>query len=164
MKPVKAKTLINKTAAQLDIPEEVLKRMVDFYYKQLRKSLSTFKGHRIWIAGVGYFYLKKRVISNYTARYQRMLNHIESKKELTNREVHIVEELRTQLGLFEKTNMFFLFEKEKIHEHYIRKINYKNEKAKKNNEGLAENTAGSLQQISEQTSAESNSGNDDEQD
>ena len=58
MRPKKAKELIPKVAVELDIPEQLVKDVTDFYWQEIRKSLSSLKHSRIHITNLGDFTIK----------------------------------------------------------------------------------------------------------
>lgn len=56
---VKAKTLIPKTAKKLNLPEEVVSDIIDFYYSQLRKEVELLRVSRIRIPAIGVLYFSR---------------------------------------------------------------------------------------------------------
>ena len=55
MKPKKAKELIPAVAAEVELPEQLVKDIVYTYWQEIRKSLSALKYHRIHITNLGDF-------------------------------------------------------------------------------------------------------------
>lgn len=55
MKPKKAKELIPAVAAEVQLPEQVVKDIVYTYWQEIRKSLSGLKHNRVHITNLGDF-------------------------------------------------------------------------------------------------------------
>jgi hypothetical protein len=55
LKPKKAKELIPAVAAEVELPEQLVKDIVYTYWQEIRKSLSALKYHRIHITNLGDF-------------------------------------------------------------------------------------------------------------
>jgi len=64
MKPIKAKTLIPKTAELTGFKEKTCEIVVAFYYKELRQKLSEMEEPCIQVEKMGNFYLKERVLDH----------------------------------------------------------------------------------------------------
>jgi nitrogenase subunit NifH len=58
LRPKKAKELIPKVAVELDIPEQLVKDVTDFYWQEIRKSLSGLKHSRVHLTNLGDFTIK----------------------------------------------------------------------------------------------------------
>lgn len=59
MVPIRATSLINPVAEELDISEEMLEDMVIFYYNNLRKTLSGLVDLKIDVPGLGHFLIRQ---------------------------------------------------------------------------------------------------------
>lgn len=57
---IRAKKLIPKTAKKLDLPEELVSDVVDFYYTHLRKEIEQLRVTRIKVPVLGTFYFSKK--------------------------------------------------------------------------------------------------------
>lgn len=60
MRPIKAKTLINKTAELSGFSEEDSKKIIDLYYKVIREFLSDLREPTLQLESLGNFYIKER--------------------------------------------------------------------------------------------------------
>ena len=58
MRPKKAKELIPNVAAELKLPEQMVKDITDFYWGEIRKSLSGLKHNRVHLTNLGDFTIK----------------------------------------------------------------------------------------------------------
>ena len=57
---IRAKKLIPKTAKKLDLPEELVSDVIDFYYTHLRKEIEELRVTRIKVPVLGTFYFSKK--------------------------------------------------------------------------------------------------------
>ena len=60
---IRAKSLINQTAEELNVSTELVKDIVDFYYSELRIKMETLSHTRIRVRGLGVFYTSKNKLS-----------------------------------------------------------------------------------------------------
>jgi len=58
LRPKKAKELIPNVAAELKLPEQMVKDITDFYWGEIRKSLSGLKHNRVHLTNLGDFTIK----------------------------------------------------------------------------------------------------------
>ena len=60
MRPTKSKDLIKKTAEQLNLPEEMVSDVVDFYYSVVIKKIENLDSPTIFLHGLGTLRLSRR--------------------------------------------------------------------------------------------------------
>lgn len=58
MRPKKTKELIPQIAKELQLSEEQVKSVIDIYWDQVRKTLSSLEYNRLFLRGLGVFYIK----------------------------------------------------------------------------------------------------------
>lgn len=58
MKPKKSKELIPIVSKELDMPEDVVSSVVNFYWEEIRRNLSSLKQPRIHLTNLGDFVIK----------------------------------------------------------------------------------------------------------
>ena len=58
LRPKKAKTLLPDVANKTGMPEDLVKAVTDFYWQEVRKSLSSLKHSRVHITNLGDFTFK----------------------------------------------------------------------------------------------------------
>jgi nucleoid DNA-binding protein len=58
LKPKKAKQLLPEVAESVGLPEQTVKDITDFYWQEIRKSLSSLKHTRVHITNLGDFTIK----------------------------------------------------------------------------------------------------------
>jgi nucleoid DNA-binding protein len=62
LNPIKRKTIVEKTAADLDLPVQIVDEIVSFYYKTVQKKLSAVKHHSIVVPNLGTFVIKRKAL------------------------------------------------------------------------------------------------------
>lgn len=90
MNPKKSKELIKPTAEELKLPETLVKDAVDFYWENIRKSLSELKKSKITVASMGTFSINPKKLVGLKEKYktigERMntdtFNKFSAKKEI----------------------------------------------------------------------------------
>lgn len=58
MRPRKAKEFIPEVAKELNIPEHIVEDVIDYYWQEVRKSLSSLKHVRVHLTNLGDFTIK----------------------------------------------------------------------------------------------------------
>lgn len=74
MNPKKAKTFILPTAKKLNVDSELVESLMDYYWKEVRRSLSELKAPRISIANFGTFRIKSWKLDEQRMKYQYYLD------------------------------------------------------------------------------------------
>ena len=71
MRPSKAKDLIPEVAKELGIPEHTVQDVVDYYWQEIRKNLSSLTHPRIHITNLGDFTVKHWKVDDKIDRLQK---------------------------------------------------------------------------------------------
>ena len=71
MKPRKAKEFIPDTSKDLKHPQELVEEVINFYWEEVRKSLSSLKHQRIHITNLGDFTIKHWKIDEKIERLEK---------------------------------------------------------------------------------------------
>lgn len=79
MIPKKPEVVIKEVAEQYDLPVSTVDDIVSFYYKEVRKKLSSLEDIRINIPGLGHFVIKKASVDKMTKKYTEMISRYDSK-------------------------------------------------------------------------------------
>jgi 5-bromo-4-chloroindolyl phosphate hydrolysis protein len=95
MKPVKAKELIQQTALRTGESKEDVEDVVRFFWKTVRRNLTTLTEPTIQIANFGEFRIKEWALDSYIQKTERILERIIENK----RSEKIEAEIRNQLIL-----------------------------------------------------------------
>lgn len=74
MVPKKHKEFLKPTADSLDIREDLVEKIIDVYWKEVRKALSDLRAPRITIVNFGSFKIKHWMIDEEIANYTKYLN------------------------------------------------------------------------------------------
>lgn len=129
MKPKKSNQLYKQVSEDLNIETDLVESLIEFYYKDVRKQLTSLSHPRINIDGLGHFVARHGVINKAIERIGKKLeNHDTS----TFRAYHNKKSMENKLELLNLV-------KEKIDKEFERKINFlKN----KNNESSTESNLG----------------------
>lgn len=113
---IKAKSLIPKTAEQLELPEELVADVVDFYYTEIRKRMEGLQNNRLYIPKIGTFYISQKKLES---SIETLTHIVDTSKPATFKEIGILNAKRNLLGLQEETYKRILKEREE----YERKKN-----------------------------------------
>lgn len=79
MTPIKAKSLIPKTAQLTGFTEEQVTAVINFYYKYVREKLSNLDEIKIKLENFGDFYLKERATEREKAKCTNIKKYMELK-------------------------------------------------------------------------------------
>jgi len=74
MIPKRPEKIIKQVSEDLDLPESMIDDIVSFYYKEIRKTLSSLEHIRIDVSGLGHFVIKKGSVSMLTKKYENYMN------------------------------------------------------------------------------------------
>jgi hypothetical protein len=73
MIPKKSNSLYKELAEQLDHNESIIRDIIEFYYSELRKTLSNLSSPRINVEGLGHFVAKGGLIRKSIPKYTKSL-------------------------------------------------------------------------------------------
>lgn len=69
MIPKKPQVIIKQVAEELNVPQALIDDLVSFYYKEVRKNLSSLEHPKVNLVGLGDFIILKRSVDRLTDRY-----------------------------------------------------------------------------------------------
>lgn len=69
MIPKKPQVIIKQVAEELDLPQSMVDDIVSFYYKEIRKNLSSLEHNKINLSGLGDFIILKSAVHRLADRY-----------------------------------------------------------------------------------------------
>lgn len=115
MRPKKAKELIPKVAVELDIPEQLVKDVTDFYWQEIRKSLSGLKHNRVHLTNLGDFTIKHWKLDDKIEMLEKFKENFKQKGLQ-----EIVTRFRTDESLFDLKAMKKLIEQEEERKDFIK--------------------------------------------
>lgn len=115
MRPKKAKELIPKVAVELNIPEQLVKDITDFYWQEIRKSLSGLKHNRVHLTNLGDFTIKHWKLDDKIEMLEKFKENFKQKGLQ-----EIVTRFRTDESLFDLKAMKKLIEQEEERKDFIK--------------------------------------------
>jgi nucleoid DNA-binding protein len=75
MIPKKANSLYKKITSEFEVSEDLVNKLVENYYKTLRKKLSGLDDLRINVEGLGHFFIKIQKIKTAIPHYEKILKN-----------------------------------------------------------------------------------------
>ena len=125
MTPQKARTLIGKTATKSGYSEDTCKKVIEFFYKELRSKLSDLHYKKIIVDHLGSFYCKEKTLESFRRRYESVIAHMEAKEESPKKErilrwakeeLKKVERIQEQYRIDREKREFFFLHKNTLNE------------------------------------------------
>ena len=115
MRPKKAKVFIPNVANELALPEELIEDVINYYWQEIRKSLSNLKHNRIHITNLGDFTIKHWKIEDKI----QMLEQWEEKNKLKGMQ-ELTARFKTAETLFDLKNIKKIVEEENQRKDFIK--------------------------------------------
>lgn len=115
MKPKKAKEFIPEVAKQLLLSEELVKDVIDYYWAEVRKSISTLSSSRVHLTNLGDFVIKHWKIDERIEGLERWEenNKLKGLQEITAR-------FKTAETLFQLKNLKKIIKEEEQRKDFIK--------------------------------------------
>lgn len=129
MNPKKAKQIIPLVSKELSLPENLVQDVIDYYWQEVRKSLSSLKHSRIHLTNLGDFVIKHWKIDDKIEMLERWEENNKQKgmQQMTAR-------FKTAENLFDLKSIKKIVEEEKQRKDFIKL--HKNESKRKHNKDL----------------------------
>ena len=115
LRPLKAKDFIPEVAEKLDLPKDLVKDIVDYYWQEVRRSLSGLKHQRIHITNLGDFTIKHRKLDE----KMKKVESFESANKLKGLQL-INARFKTAETLYDLKNMKSMIDKENQRAEFVR--------------------------------------------
>jgi hypothetical protein len=132
MTPKKANKLYKELTKEFEIQEDLAEDLIEFYYKSLRKKLSSLTDLRINVDGLGHFVIKIQKVKKSIPHYEKILkNHDTS----TFGAYHNKKSVEEKLDLLNKIH-------DKVEIELTKRKNFKDEKYIKTNLGKSQTDSG----------------------
>jgi nucleoid DNA-binding protein len=132
MTPKKANKLYKELTKEFEIQEDLAEDLIEFYYKSLRKKLSSLTDLRINVDGLGHFVIKIQKVKKSIPHYEKILkNHDTS----TFGAYHNKKSVEEKLDLLNKIH-------DKVEIELTKRKNFKDEKYTKTNLGKSQTDSG----------------------
>ena len=128
MIPKKSKLLYKDVSEEMNVSENLVDALIDFYYRELKNTLTNLQNPTINVEGLGQFVIRKNLVTKSIPKYNKMLeNHDTS----TFKAYYNKKAIEERVQLLEKMN-------EMMNQDSLRKEIFnqnKNEKYTQNNLG-----------------------------
>ena len=72
MQPKKPHLIISQVAEELNLPQSLVDDLISFYYKEVRKNLSSLEHPKVNLPGLGDFIILKRSVDRLTYKYTNL--------------------------------------------------------------------------------------------
>jgi len=115
LRPKKAKQLLPEVAEKVDLPEQAVKDIIDFYWQEVRKSLSSLKHSRVHITNLGDFTIKHWKLDDRIAMIEKFKENFKQKGLQ-----EIVTRFRTDETLFDLKAIKKMMEEEQQRKDFIK--------------------------------------------
>lgn len=124
MRPTKAKKFIPEVAAENELPEELVTAIINFYWQEVRKSLSGLKHSRVHVTNLGDFVIKHWKLDEKIKKLEQFeeSNRLKGLQQMTAR-------FKTVETLYDLKALGLILEEEKQRAEFIKmhkKIGYVN--------------------------------------
>ena len=141
--PIKAKSLFTEVSKRTGLPQDVVEKVINFYYDQLKDKLTNLEFSAFVLEGLGKFRIKSTIVPKEEARLSSLIkcglakgNDITPKRQgdLRNAQENLpkVQNIKKMLEDIKQKKEFIT----------LYKITYKDDKITKALEGQMENTQG----------------------
>ena len=115
MRPKKAKQLLPEVAEKVDLSEQAVKDIIDFYWQEVRKSLSSLKHSRVHITNLGDFTIKHWKLDDRITMIEKFKENFKQKGLQ-----EIVTRFRTDETLFDLKAIKKMMEEEQQRKDFIK--------------------------------------------
>jgi hypothetical protein len=115
LRPKKAKQLLPEVAEKVDLSEQAVKDIIDFYWQEVRKSLSSLKHSRVHITNLGDFTIKHWKLDDRITMIEKFKENFKQKGLQ-----EIVTRFRTDETLFDLKAIKKMMEEEQQRKDFIK--------------------------------------------
>jgi len=122
MNPRKAKRIYEIVSEDLNIKKDLVEDLVEFYYKDVRKSLTNLDYPRINVDGLGHFVAKPRIVSG---SIEKITKSLDAHDTSTFKAYHNKKAMEIKLDLLIKLHSKILDQENKRQEFLKTKYNEK---------------------------------------
>lgn len=132
MIPKKSSEIVKLTADKLELSETKVENIVNFFYKELRKTLSSLSDLKIDNPGIGHFLIREKKVDKKIAEVTSKLETITEKTFRSHYQTKHLEEKLEQLNSIKKKIVIFLEKRKQFRDEQAK---YHLEKQKTNTGG-----------------------------
>ncbi len=128
MKPLKRKQLIDQTALQLGISNDIVDDVVSYYYLMLQRKLSLADCHSVSVPRLGTFVVKKKSLVQMILKHQRFVAKIEQDEDISVKTYELIIQKRAEIERLIKLQEVMTGEDERKEEVKLKKQIYRDGK------------------------------------
>jgi hypothetical protein len=110
LNPLKRKSLVEKTAQDLNCPVEAVDDLVLFFYQELQKKMSQCFHHSLWVPNLGTFVIKKKSLTDMINKHKYFIARLEKDEAISVRMYEAILQSQQQIKIL--TNMQEIMEEE----------------------------------------------------
>ena len=114
MIPKKPQAIIEQVAEELDLPQAMIDDIISFYYKAVRRNLSSLENPKINLPGLGNFIIKQRAVNVQIKKHEGALKNYNKDTFKNYHNLKLVEQRLEKLYNAKKNIVEFLEEKKKF--------------------------------------------------
>jgi nucleoid DNA-binding protein len=111
MIPKKPQVIIKQVAEELDLPQSLVDDIVSFYYKEVRRNLSSLENPKINLPGLGHFLIKQRAVNVQIKKHEGALKYYNKDTFKNHHNLKLVEQKLEKLYQAKENIVKFLEEK-----------------------------------------------------
>lgn len=129
MNPIKRKTIVEKTAIDLDLPVQTIDEIVSFYYKTLQKKLSAAKHHSIAVPNLGTFVIKRKALEEKIKKNILFVQKIETDIDISVQTYELIIQKRQDIAGYLELLELMKSEQNRKQKVQLKKEEFKNGKS-----------------------------------
>lgn len=140
MNPLKRKSLVEKTAQDLNLPTEAVDDLVLFFYQELQKKMSQCFFHSLWVPNLGTFVIKKKSLSDMIDKHTNFIARLERDEAISVRMYEAILTSKKQIDILTDMKNIMTVEEDKKNNIRQKRKEYINGKLNQDLEGEREDS------------------------
>lgn len=129
MNPIKRKTLVAKTAEELQLPISTVDEIISFYYKSLQKKLSSAEHHSIAVPNLGTFVIKRKTLEEKIRKNILFVQKIETDVDISVQTYELIIQKRKDIAGYVELLELMKSEQNRKEEVKLKKQKFKDDKS-----------------------------------
>lgn len=129
MNPIKRKTLVEKTAEQLQLPVDTVDKIISFYYKSVQKKLSSAHHHSVFVPNLGTFVIKKKSLEEKIRKNVLFVQKIETDDDISVQTYELIIQKRKEIAEYMALLELMRSEQDRKHEVKLKTKEFKDGKS-----------------------------------
>lgn len=129
MNPIKRKTIVEKTAEELQLPTSTVDEIISFYYKSVQKKLSSANHHSIAVPNLGTFVIKRKTLEEKIRKNILFVQKIETDVDISVQTYELIIQKRKDIAGYLELLELMKSEQERKEEVKLKKQQFKDGKS-----------------------------------